>query len=194
MTLPSAETVRVPVPNTFPAFFTVFLTVLASTRCNDSMSMSGEPVTGYSLPSYLKVECQDIGDPSAATPLTVRATPCAVCAYVRVTDLAAGPGLNLDFATFSVQVPMIGSGASAAKATATVRKSTRRIVFTVTPYLEFVRLDWFATDTVRGSLRRSGGEYALRAPLAQRLVGAPWKRRLPWPQRRRRCAEHEAEP
>jgi hypothetical protein len=30
--------------------------------------------------------------------------------YVRIRDLGAGPGLNLDFARYTFQVPMIGSG------------------------------------------------------------------------------------
>src|SRR5262245_4446005 len=55
-------------------------------------------------------------------------------------DLGAGPGLNFDFATFSVQVPTAGSFASAAKATepppratASPTRNNHRIVFIV-PY------------------------------------------------------------
>jgi hypothetical protein len=58
-----------------PAFIIVLLTVLPLTRFNEIASKSGEPVIEYALPSYLKVDWPDTGDPSAATPFKVRDMP-----------------------------------------------------------------------------------------------------------------------
>ena len=51
MTLPSFEITRVPVATTLPAFFCVNSAVNGSIRFNESVSATGLPVSGRSLPS-----------------------------------------------------------------------------------------------------------------------------------------------
>jgi len=81
---PSAESVRVVSPVSLPAFHCVLFTVCASTCFNVNESYSGEPVNGYDLPSYLKVDFCVALDPSAVTVAIVSDVPSADCVYVRV--------------------------------------------------------------------------------------------------------------
>src|SRR5712692_4212471 len=78
------------------------------------MSASGLPSYGTSLPSNLDRNMAWVGLPSALTPSPVNFIPPGVASNFSVRLLGAGPGLYLDFARSSFQVP---SQLSAAMAT-----------------------------------------------------------------------------
>src|ERR1700682_2678161 len=65
--LPSADTTRCTLPTTLPPFLSVKSLVWASIALLVTLSASGLPVIGRSLPSYVMVTCMDISLPSAPT-------------------------------------------------------------------------------------------------------------------------------
>ena len=111
ITLPSFATARRAVLTTLPDFFRVAWTVWSLICRSVMVSKSSEPLTGYSFPSYLAVYSNEVFFPSASTLSPVRLMPSVVSSYVIVALLGGGPGLYLDFATLSFQVPIAGSAA-----------------------------------------------------------------------------------
>src|SRR4029079_16267610 len=95
-----------------PAFFVTLRIVLASMRVLATVSPSGfAPVIGESLPSYLVIDSQCLGVPSAAMPSEVTLVPDATTSHVAALLFGTGPGSYFDLAGLSLHMPMCGSGA-----------------------------------------------------------------------------------
>src|SRR5688572_29025327 len=69
------------------------------------VSTPGIPVTGTSLPSYFGANSMWTALPSASVPWIVILSPSGSESTVSVPSFGAGPGLYLDLATLSFQVP-----------------------------------------------------------------------------------------
>jgi hypothetical protein len=107
--LPSTEMTRVLTVVGLPLSVYTDSTVVALTRLTTTMSPSGLPVTRCGVPSKAAVYSQCVFAPVGLTVSIPPFIASPAAANVTVAVLGAGPGLNVDFATLSVHVPIPGA-------------------------------------------------------------------------------------